>query len=814
MLRNNLQFSLRRLSRQKIHTSLHILGLTLGMGVCILIGLFIRHELSFDRYHSKANRTYRVNSVWNDFGNKDYHYSSPFPLATEIRKSISSVEHVTHVHHPMGKPIIEIDQNRRFKQEHIMMTDPEFLNVFDITVLRGNAYETLRKPYQAILTESTANKFFGKENPIGKTFKYNNDFIITVTAMIRDFPGNTHLPASMILSLSSDENYLNTSTTHFGSVSGGSTFITLPEETNIKTIVSGLKAIYDRTVNSDTRRPKGVRADLELQPLNDVHFNSKYAGGGEWVKAIDRSWLWFFGIVGIAVLALACINFINLSTAQAITRAKEIGVRKSIGAGRVQLITQFLAEAWLLVFSSGAIALLIAHISLPYINKLSDKKISFDVFHSVEMTATILIGIILTGLVAGLYPAWLITKFHPAVTLKSGMATSDPKSSLLRKSLVVLQFSISIGLLIALMFIGKQMNYLKNKKLGFDKENILIIPIPDGNKKESFAQDLKKISDVKDLSLSTSAPGSGEHWGTLMSAVGQNDPARQPVTTIYADEHYCRLYKIELKEGRFIEPSDSNAISNLLPEGQRFPKVLVNEKLVKALGYESHKAALGQRFWTGMNGWKAEIIGIVADFNVSSLHEEIKPTLITQYPRWYDRANVKINSAENNIPEVITQIESVWKKSFPSGVFEFNFLDEKLDALYKSETRLFTLFQIFSGLAMFISCLGLWGLATFAAERKTKEIGIRKVLGASVAHIAGMLSKDFIKLVFISILIACPLAYYGMHTWLQDFAYRINISWTVFAIAGCIALIIALITVSFQSIKAAFSNPVKSLRTE
>ena len=812
MIFNNIQFSLRRLGRQKIHTALHIVGLTIGISVCLLIGLFIRHELSFDAYHENGGRTYRLNTVWTEFEKKEFHYSTPFPLAAEIRKTVSGIEHVTQVHH-YHAPIIEINFNKRFKQDRIIMTDPEFLDVFDVNVLAGNGHEALRKPYQALLTESTAKKFYGKENPIGKTFKYNNDFTITVAAIIADFPGNTHLPASMLLSLSNDEKFLGTRIDHWGSVSGGSTFIVLKNGVDTKSINASLKAIYDRTHNADPRMPKSFRADVELQPLKDVHFNSKYAGGGEWVKAINESWLWFFGFVGLAVLALACINFVNLSTAQAITRAKEIGVRKSIGAGRFQLITQFLSEAWILVGISGVLGVLITNMSLPFINNLSDKKIEFDVFHSPQLITALIIGIFLTGLIAGLYPAWLVTKFQPALTLKSGPVAGDHKSSLLRKGLVVMQFSISIGLLISLVFIGKQMNYLRNKNLGFDKENIIITGVPDRLKKEVFAADLKKLSPVKDLSFSTSVPGSGEHWGTLMSLTDRDDPNKQPVTTIYADHHYPTMYGLQLKAGRLIEPSDTNAVSESIPEGQRFPKVLVNEKLVTALGFESNKASLGKRFWIGMDGWIAEITGVVADFNVSSLHEEIKPTLITQFTPVYNRVNIKIN-AGSNIPETIAAIEAAWKKLSPTGIFEFSFLDEQLDAMYKSEARLYTLFKIFSGLAMFISCLGLWGLATFAAQKRIKEIGIRKVLGASVANITAMLSKDFLKLVFISVLIASPLAYYGMHKWLQDFAYRINISWWVFALAGLVAVFIALFTVSFQAIKAAISNPVKSLRTE
>lgn len=813
MILSSLHFSLRRLSRQKVHSILHIFGLTLGMTVCLLIGLFIRHELSFDTYHDNANRTYRLNSVWDEFGNKHFHFSTPFPLANEIRKTISGIEHVTHIHHPGGDPIIEINKTKRFKQERIGITDAEFPNVFNVEPVSGNVFEALRKPYQAILTETTAKKFFGKEDPIGKTFRYNNDFLITVSAVIRDLPGNTHLPASVLLSLSNDEKFIQTSTTHFGSVSGGTTFIVPQKGTTLKAIQAGLKSIYDRQLNSDPNLPKGLRAGLEIQPLGDVHFNSKYEGGGHWIKAMDKTWLWFFGGVGFAVLLLACINFINLSTAQAITRAKEIGVRKSVGAGRGQLIRQFLLEAGLLVFVSGIFGVIITKAALPSINNLLEKNITFNIFQSPGIVAALLAGILVTSFIAGLYPAWLISKFQPAITLKSVTVTSSPQSSFLRKGLVVMQFSISIGLLVALLLMGKQLNFLRSKKLGFEKDNIVIIPLPDNTKKDLFTNGLRKLSSIRDVSYSTSAPSGSGHWGTIMSLRDGDDPARQPVTTILADENYCKMYGMQLKEGRLFQASDTSAVSESIPEGQRFPRVVVNETLVKALGFPSYKAALGQRFWIGMNGWRAEIVGVIADFNIASLHEAIKPTLITQFEPWYDRASVKI-AAGNNASSVLADIESAWKQSFPNGVFEFNFLDEQLDALYKSESRLYFLFKIFSALAMLISCIGLWGLATFAAQKRTKEIGIRKVLGASVTNITGMLSADFLKLVGISILIACPVAYYAMYKWLQDFAYKTEMSWWIFAVAGLAALFIAVATISFQAVRAAMSNPVKSLRTE
>jgi ABC-type antimicrobial peptide transport system permease subunit len=792
-------------------------GLTLGITVCLLIGLFIKYETSFDTYQSKADRTYRVTQVWVDFGKKSFHYSTPFPLAEQIRKDVPGLENVTKVHHPF-QSIVEINPTKRFKQDRVMMTDPEFLDVFDVKVVEGNGYETLRKPYQAVLTESTAKKFFGNEDAIGKTFTYNDSFLITVGAVIKDFPGNTHLAASMLLSFSDNEKYLMTGKDHYGSVSGGSTFIVLPKGKKPNSgLNASIQSIYDRFANNQPWVGKDSREEMELQPLSDVHFNAKYAGGGQWVQAINSKWLWFFGSVGFAVLILACINFINLSTAQALSRAKEVGVRKSIGAGRFQLVIQFLSEALLLVLFSAIIGVFIAKLSLPYINEIAGKQINFDIFHSTPLLLTLLAGVLLTALLAGIYPAWIITRFRPATTLKSGSVNANPQSAWLRKGLVVTQFSISICLLIGLLLIGKQMNYLRNKNLGFDKDNMVMLSIPMDNVKDKLllGDQLAKIPGVKSWSFSTSPPSGDEnvHWGTVMSLVGRDDPNQKRVTTIMTDEKFCSVYGLQLKAGRFFNTADTSKISESLPEEQRFAQSVVNEALVRELGFPSAEDALGKKFWIGMNGWHAEIAGVVKDFNIGSLHEAIKPTLITQYLPFCEKVGVKI-SAGVDIPQTISKINAAYKEAYPSGIFEFSFLDEQLDALYKSEERLYSLSKIFSGLAMLISCLGLWGLITFAAQQRVKEIGIRKVLGASVPNIVSMLTKDFVLLVCISIVIAAPLAYWGIYKWLQDFAFRIHIGWTVFAIAGATALLIALITVSFQAIKAAIANPVKSLRTE
>jgi ABC-type antimicrobial peptide transport system permease subunit len=820
MITKNISFIFRRFGRNKLTTSLHVTGLTLGITVCLLIGLFIRHELSFDSYESKADRTYRINQVWVDFGDKTFHFSTPFPLADQVRKDVPGLENVTKVHHP-ERSIVEINPTKRFKQDHVMMTDPEFLDVFDVKITEGNAYEALRKPYTALLTESIAKKFFGNEDALGKTFTYNDSFNITVGGIIKDFPANTHLAASMLLSLTDNEEYLMTNTKNYGSVSGGSTFIVLPKGAKLNNgIKTAIQGIYDRFANNQPWAGKDHREETELQLLSDVHFNSKYAGGGQWVQAINTSWLWFFGSIGIAVLILACINFINLSTAQAIGRAKEVGIRKTIGAGRLQLITQFLSEAFSLVLLSAILGIIIVKLALPYINNLTEKEISFDLLRSPLLLFWLLAGIVFTALMAGIYPAWLITKFRPVTALKSGSVNASSGPSLLRKGLVITQFSISICLLIALLLIGKQMNYLQTKSLGFDKDNTAIIPLPDlhmddSKQKALLANELAVIPQVGGWTFSSSPPSGNREmqWSTVMSTIGRDDPNQKGVTLMLTDEKFCSIYNMHLVAGRFFTIADTSSISESLPREQRFPKSVVNEKLIRELGYKSPEAALGKKFWIGSNGWSPEIIGVVSDFNINSLHDAIRPTLITQYLPACNTANIKIK-AGSDIPSTMAKISHAYKNAYPSGIFEFNFLDQELDALYKSDHRLYGLFKIFSFLAMLISCLGLWGLITFAAQQRVKEIGIRKVLGASVPSIVSMLTRDFIILIGISIAIATPLAYWGIYKWLQDFAFRINIGWSMFVIAGIVAIMIALITVSFQAIKAALANPVKSLRTE
>ena len=812
---NSLKIVFRHLSRQKLNTTLHIIGLTLGLSVCLVIALFIRYELSFDAYHEKADRTYRIISKWTESGQANYHFSTPFPLANAIRNEVTGLEHVSFAH-PVYTQIVEVSPQKRFIDERILAVEPEFLEIFKVETIKGDLYKTLRTPYQAALTESTAKKLFGNEDPIGKTFSFtvSEKFEFTVGALIKDFPSNTHLPASMLVSYSYSEKFLQPNLSGWTYVSGTETLIAVTENADLNIIQAQLKSIVDKHINPKENLPD-FRSDLEIQPLSDVHFNTTYAIGGGWVKAVSRSWLWFFAIIGMAVLALACINFINLSTAQALTRAKEVGVRKSVGAGRFNLIAQFLSEAWILTFISGIFAVALAQLAMPSINTLLDKNIPFDLIQSPLLLLFILVSAISIGLAAGIYPAWVISKFNPSLTLKAGSTTSgDHGSAWLRKGLVVAQFSISIGLLMVVILISQQVKFLRSKNLGFTKDNIINVEVQSRtNKHFLFKNELDKITQVKDVSFATATPSSQGHWGTIMNRTGRQDPSRKEVTLIFGDDRFCKMYELELLAGRFLEASDTNYIAQSVAEKDQIMKAVVNEQLIRELEFKSNEAAIGQRIWIGWNSGNVEIVGVVHDFNTGSLHEAIKSALITPNPTDYGQAGIRIE-ANSDVPETIAAIEAAWKATYPDGIFSYKFLDEQIDSFYKAEERLFTLCKVFSGLAMFISCLGLWGLATFAAQSRTKEIGIRKVLGASVNRIVLLLSKDFLVLVMIALMIATPLAWYGMNQWLQNYAFRTEITWSIFGFAGVMGILIAIITVSFQAIKAAISNPVDSLKSE
>lgn len=780
------------------------------MTVCLLIALFIRFETSFDNYHPNASRIFRINQVMTDNGERHARFATPLPLPEVLRKEVSGLDQIAFAQ-PAWNVIIDLP-DRRFQQNNVMFTDAAFLDVFAVELVKGKGHETLRTPYQALLTESTAKKFFGTEDPIGKTFRFKSRYDITVGGVIRDLPANTHLSATVLLSFVPDQRFLGVGPDAWEYTTGNATFVVLPEAYDQNILPARLKKIADERMNANSDR-QGVRKDFELIALKDIHFDAA-SQGSEWVPPFNVTWLWFFGAIGIAVLTLACINFVNLSTAQALTRAREVGVRKSIGAGRANLLLQFLGESWMLAGVSGIIAVGATELTLPYMNTMLEKGIRFDLLSSPELFISLMSGILIVGMMAGLYPAWIITRLNPAVSLRSGFnVQGEAGSSWLKRSLVVVQFTISAGLLITLAIISQQVAFIRNMNLGFNKDNMVITPNSRGGDAQVYANELAKIPGVSGWSFSTSTASASMHWGTDMSNTDANDPGRQPVTSIFADVNYGPLYGFKLLAGNYPVYADTSLISDSVPDDRKLMRAVVNEKLVDALQLGTPEEAVGKHFWFGMGNGDIEITGVVGNFNTVSAHEAIQPTLIGQLPGNYNYTNIRLEPGAD-VSASVAAIEAAWKKAYPDGVFNYSFLDQQIANFYNAETRIYNLFKIFAGLAMLISCLGLWGLITFTAQRRMKEIGIRKVLGATASSLIVLLSREFLFMVVAALMIASPLVYMGISQWLNGFAFKIPIGWQAFVLAGVVSFSLALLTVGIQALRATFTNPASILKSE
>lgn len=808
-----LKVNFRQLLSQKLNSSVHIAGLSLGMSVCLLIGLFIRFELSFDNYHPAVDRTYRITEVYTNNNEPNRFFSTPLAMPDALRKTVAGLEHVAFAF-PSTNNIIDVTPGKRFEEPHILITDPAFVDVFTVQAVNGDPRKVLGTPYQALLTESTARKYYGDEDPVGKTFRVQSKFDITVGGVIRDMPSNTHLPADLLLSYIPDTDFLGGVSPDIWSFTTGSqTYVVLPEGFDKNILLTQLQKLADEHINSNEWMPKFMKASYELMPLSGIHFDTE-GKGSMWVPAASKTWIWFFAIVGVSVLLLACINFINLSTAQALTRAKEVGIRKTVGAGRINLVFQFLTEAWLLALISGVIAFGATQMLLPMMNTLLEKEIPFNVTTSPDLLLYLLTGILVVGLLAGLYPAWIITRYNPATSIRSNFSRQGEQgSSWLRRSLVVLQFSVSAGLLIALILISNQVNFIHKKELGFTKDNIVMVKTGAQGASQIFAHELEKIPQVEGFSFSTSAPSDFQHWSTLMSNIGKDDPDRKHVKLLLGDANFGNLYGFKLLAGRYPIDADSSTQSRSIPEDKRIAICTVNQTALNVLGISKPEDAIGKRFWAGMGAQNYEIVGVVSDFNSNSLREAISPVIIASAAKYYTVTGIKVVPG-TDVPATIASIEKAWKLAYPDAVFNYKFLNEQIDSFYQSETRIYSLFKMFSAIAMLISCLGLWGLITFSAQRRLREIGIRKVLGATTSSIMVLLSREFFFMVLIALAVATPLVYYGVSQWLSEFAFRVPVGWQAFAIAGTISLALALITVGIQSLRATFTNPASVLKSE
>ena len=809
MLRNYIKTAFRNLGRRKNYTIINIAGLAAGIAICLVLFIVIRYEMSFDDYHGKKDRIYRVLTEYHHADAPDIFYGRgiPYPMPEGLKANFPQVETLAPVYADNNDQLLITDENgsiiKKFKEENgVFFTTPSFFNIFDFPLLSGS-YATLKEPNNVLIAKETAEKYFGDwKTAMGKTIRLKSSYgddVLKVSGILATIPANTDFQVKLAVAYGTGftGNYIAKSTNWDGTGSAFGCYLLLRHNTSVGNFNQQLRA-YSKKVKSPENKDSHI-----IQPLKAVHYDTQ--AGNNSNNTISRELLNALWLIGAFILLIACVNFINLSTAQAVNRSKEVGIRKVLGSNRQSLKIQFLTETFLIVVISVLAAVGIAMITVPLVGKILDMSISFNVFVNPMIVLFLLILTVVVTILAGFYPSIVLAKFNPVTALKNKMTERSLKGISLRRGLVVFQFVIAQALIIGTLIIIKQMNYFTSQPLGFEKEAIINVPFPSDSanisKLDYLRSELSVIKGVQQVSFSSNTPveDNNDSWTTF-----RFDHAAKE-TDFYAinkstDYEYVPTYRLPLVAGRNLQPSDT------------VREFLVNETLVKSLGITDPQLVLNKEIdlWNGQ--FKGVVVGILKDFHDRSFRTGIAPVMMTTYKGWYNSAGIKLSS--EHALATVEAIEKTWNRIFPDFVFEYKFLDDKIESFYKEENRLSYLYRIFAAIAIFLSCLGLYGLASFMAVQRIKEVGIRKVLGASVSNVIYLFSKEFIILIAIAFVIASPIAWYFMDDWLRDYPYRINLSWWIFLAGGIGAIIIALITVSFQAIKAAIANPVKSLRTE
>ncbi|HUR10685.1 MAG TPA: ABC transporter permease [Flavitalea sp.] len=807
MFTNYLKVALRNLWKNKGFSAINIAGLAIAIATCLLITLYVMDELSYDRYNEKANRIYRVNIDLKFGGGEQKFAVAPDPLAFTMVKNYPQVENAVRFRGYGSSVIKKGDQN--IKEERIIAVDSTLFDVFTIPMITGNPKTALTAPNSVVITETIAKKYFNKTEVVGQTLRFDNSTDYKITGVIRDMPVNSHFNYDFFVSLSGSEESRRGVWLSFNF----NTYLLLKEGTDPKIIEARFNDIFKTymwpqaqemmKITEEDFKKSGNYLRLNLTPLTDIHLHSDRIA--ELGVNSDIQMVYIFTIIAILILLIACVNFMNLSTARSANRAKEVGVRKVLGTQRINLVKQFLTESIVMSLIAIILAVGIAMLLLPYFNQLAVKDLNLSPA-SHPLLIPLLIGFaVMIGIIAGSYPAFYLSAFRPIEVLK-GKLSKGFKSSYFRSGLVVLQFFISIGLIIATIIIYRQLNYIQNKKLGFNKEQVLTIhdTYVLGNNINAFKNEGLKQRGVVSATISNFLPVPSSRNDNSFFPEGEITNEKAVSMQLWSIDHdYINTLGMEIIHGRNFSkdfPTDSGAL-------------IINETAARLFGYTD---PIGKKISTYKDIQTKEmktytVVGLVKNFHYESLRQNVGALCLTLDP---STGATSFRISTDHVESTIKSIEQLWKKMAPGESFTYSFLNEDFSNMYRAEQRVGRIFISFALFAIFIACLGLFGLATYAAEQRTKEIGIRKVLGATVTNVASMLSKDFLKLVIIAAVFAFPLSWWMMHRWLEDFAFRIDIGWWVFIAAGGIALLIALITVSFQAVKAAVRNPVKSLRTE
>jgi putative ABC transport system permease protein len=798
MIKSYFTIALRSIHRHQVFSLINILGLAIGMAACMLVLLYVRDELSYDRTHEKADRIYRVaqHAHW-EGGTIDAAVTSG-PFAPFLKKDYPEVQQAVRIA-TEGSEFIKYGD--KTLKTPIIVADPNLFDVFTHRFLYGSPTKALGNLNAIVLTKTTAENIFGHASQaVGKTLQVLNRSNFIVSGVVEDVPTNSHFRFGAALPLDAKADFLKP-WQNFSLY----TYLLLPEGYDIARLQAKMPAFYQRYLGKEMGA--GVDFLIDFQPLTSIHLHSHLQA--EMEANGDITYVYIFSVIAAFILLLACINSMNLATARSASRAKEVGIRKVVGSSRQQLIGQFMTESFLLTGLSLAISLLLVEWLLPFFNQITEKQLHIPWLSQPISIGLLLLVAVATALVSGSYPAFFLSHFRP-ITILKGTFIRNPTNAFFRKGLVVFQFTVSIALITATWIAYEQLAYVRNKELGFNKEQLIGVRIPDYQVRHQLAAvktHLLQNPAILGAAATTNPIGRDDIGSGVMffEENGKKPELTHTVKPLGIDTDYLGLMQIQLKEGRNFSPT--------MPTDST-QAVIINEALVKELGW---KNALGKRIWYFIddNGHTAEakVIGVVKDFHIASLHQPIEPLVLRLVPQ--DEAdNLYVRLRPENMAATLDFIRKTHQSFDAYNPLETYFIDQNFARQYEADARRGQLFLAFAGLAIFIACLGLFGLAAFTAEQRTKEIGIRKVMGASVNNIVTLLSKDFVKLVLLANIIAVPLAWWAMQRWLEDFAYRVQISWWMFVLAGVLALVIALLTVSYQAVKAAVANPVKSLRTE
>ena len=805
MFKNYFKIAWRNLLRNRAFSAINIVGLSIGLASCMLISLYVLDELSFDRYNEKADQIVRVSFKGTMQGGKMDEAHVMAPTAQALKNDYPEILSATRLRQG-GFPKVIIG-NQQYSEDPMAFVDNNFFEVFTLPLVKGDKKNALSEPNTVIITQKIADKYYGKQDAIGKLIRFKgSDIPYKVTGVIEKVPKNSHFHYELFVSMAGLDEAKSTSWMQ----SEFFTYLLLEKGTDYKKLEAKLPQTVEKYMGPQLQKAMGVTLaefrkggndiGLYLIPLTDIHLYS--TASYDLGNPGDIKYVYIFGAVAIIMLVIACINFMNLSTAGASKRAREVGVRKVMGSNKIELVWQFLLESVLLTSMALVLAAIFAFIALPLFNSLSGKDLALQLNAVPSLIPGLLLFGLVVGVLAGSYPAFFLSSFKPIAILK-GKFTSEKGSISLRSGLVVVQFFISVTLIIGTIGIYQQLKFIQNKKLGYDKDQVLVVTTwPLGKNQEVFRDELLRDPSVLNISSSNYIPAGPSNNNNF--TVYPDDKTTQLVKTLRydVDVNYIPTLGMEMAMGRNFSKDFGNDSSG----------VILNETAVKMLGWKND--AINRTISnTNNDGTKHtyRVIGVVKDFHFRSLHESIAPLAMVLRG---DTGAMIVKIKTRNIEGLIAKMKQQWDSFKPDMPFTYSFMDDRINDTYAAEQKTGQILGIFSGLTIFVSCLGLFGLATFTAEQRTKEIGVRKVLGASVASIVGLLSKDFLKLIMIAIVVAVPVAWYGMNKWLQSFQYRIDVSWWMFVLAGILAVAVALLTVSYQSIKAALMDPVKSLRSE